>query len=357
MGRATHEERSRLGHIRLGDYHVCARRSDAGACLAIGIVRALMGTTSPALAAEFLRCLDAAGVELAVLHGEREMSAGGIDSDVDVVTAVPLPELLRGAVGAELRERGIYPILVWPYDVGGTSTVFLATADMSEAVQVDALHDPLGAGKFGVRSTVLLNESRRGVTWNRTEALYAELYLLRKRHWKRQHERLAELVNRVGQHSTDELAAALTALFEPKTRRYVAKLIEGVHPGRIPRETAAYRARNVQRVVRRLAHPIGAWVSISGRVADEAASELAGRLGAFLPLVGVGAVSVPLSRPVWWVRRVVPVRWRPGIFVSAGEVNGWPQPDIQLVADDDSFDGHIALVVQELALRAMGSQL
>ncbi len=113
-----------------------------------------MATTDPRLALASLEGMRAAGVRFALLHGADRLSGGEV-SDVDLVVAEdPVSVVQRAAVS--WQTRGLVPVVLWPYDIGGTATVFLATPDASEGVQLDLLHDPEGVGKYGVKSGALL---------------------------------------------------------------------------------------------------------------------------------------------------------------------------------------------------------
>ncbi|MGH8950712.1 MAG: hypothetical protein ACRDX9_04745, partial [Acidimicrobiia bacterium] len=120
-----------------------------------------MATTSSDAAFEAVAALEEAEVRFAVLHGEGELARREVDSDIDIVSDRPVHELVR-ASARHWAAAGLYPMIVWPYDVGGTGSVFLATQDAQQGVQLDLLHDPSGRGRYGARSDRLLSVSRPG---------------------------------------------------------------------------------------------------------------------------------------------------------------------------------------------------
>src|SRR5690606_34870843 len=119
-------------------------------------------------------------VTFAVIHGEDRLVRHKVASDVDLVVDRPVHDLV-GAVGEEWRGVGLYPVVVWPYDVGGTGSVFLFTPDAADGVQLDVLFDPGGAGQYGIRSGALLDRREPGQVFPRVSSEAAAVYLLSKR--------------------------------------------------------------------------------------------------------------------------------------------------------------------------------
>jgi len=304
------------------------------------------------LVARTLSGLMASGIGLAILHGEEKIAAGDVASDIDLVTERPLGSFLRGPVRSSLEKQGIFPVIVWPYDVSGTVTVFFSDVDGSEGVQIDALHDPDGLGKYGIRSGVLLENSATGKMWPAVQPPFSSLYLVRKRHWKRQYERVMTEMKALSELSRDEIVKAVSQMFEPTTRRLVLDLLAGANPRRIPRETTRYQARNLERRVRRLNNAVGAWVEFSGPGAAEAAATASQRFSRFLPVCR-GENRPSTFSSAWWMRRVVPVRLRPGLFVGVGDGRGWPRPDISIPVVDDAVSDAIRRLVVSMGDRAL----
>lgn len=317
-----------------------------------GLACATVSTTSPDLAARTLSGLRAAGVGLAVLHGEEKIAAGEVGSDIDLVTERPLRSLLRGPVRSSLENLGVFPVMVWPYDVSGTVTVFFSDVDASEAVQIDALHDPDGLGKFGIRSGVLLENSAMGRLWPAVQPPFSQLYLVRKRHWKRQYGRITPELEALGGLGRQEIDKAVSQMFEPGMQRLMSDLLAGANPRKLRRETTPYRVRNLQRLMRRLSDSVGAWVEFSGPGAPEATETASQRFSRFLPLCRVGNRPTTF-RSAWWVRRVAPVRLRPGLFLGVGDGRGRLRPDISIPVVDDSVSEAIRRLVGALGDRAL----
>lgn len=309
-----------------------------------------MATTSSRLADAVLGALTEAGTGWAVLHGEEEVARGEVGSDVDLVTRMPMAVVLRGPFTDILRQGGIFPVIYWPYDVAGTATVYFTNDDASEGVQIDTLHDPDAQGKFGVRTDALLDHAGPGESWPRVEPLFSLLYQMRKRHWKGQHDRIAGLREQLANHPPEEIEDAAAEVFDSDTRDLVVQLVDGVDPARFPRETPAYRARNLARKVRRLAAPVGAWVEFAGPEAEVAAEQAARRFGSLLNVVRRADRPSGAGVALWWMRNVAPVRWRPGLVVGVGE-GGRPMPD--LVIRSDHADTAVHTLVQELADRVV----
>jgi hypothetical protein len=311
-----------------------------------------VATTSSRLANDVLTALSEAGVELAVLHGEDGLAAGDVGSDVDLVVAVPMRERLDASLLADLRRRGMFPVISWPYDVAGATTVFFTDDDASEGVQIDTLCDPAGSGKFGIRTGVLLAHAEPGRAWPRVDPLYSLLYQLRKRHWKRQYERIPPLVDQIGTYPSGRVRAAAAELFEDATT--VLALAAGADPARLSRESPVYRVRNLVRRVGRVAAPIGAWVEFTGPGADQAADLTVERFTRFLPVTARADRPPSVEAPLWWLREVAPVRWRPGLVAGISREAHGPA-DICIQVPEGGVDAAMRELVRALSRRAFSA--
>jgi hypothetical protein len=310
---------------------------------------ATVATTSSRLANDVLTALTEAGVRLSVLHGEEDLVAGDVGSDVDLVVEAPLADALDATLLEGLRERGMFPVIHWPYDVAGAATVFFTNDDASEGVQIDTLCDPEGRGKFGVRTDVLLARTEPGKAWPRVDPLYSLLYQLRKRHWKRQQERIPPLVARLGTHSLEAVSAAAAEMFvDPDT---VLALAAGSDPTRLPRESTTYPARNLVRRLSRLVSPIGAWVEFSGPGSTKAADLAVERFARFLPIAARANRPAKLAAPAWWLRQVAPVRWRPGLVAGVAHQPGG-LADIEIAVQEGGVEVAMRDLVRALSRRA-----
>jgi hypothetical protein len=291
-----------------------------------------MATTDGKLAAEAVRVLARSGVLMAVLHREDELAAGSVTSDVDLVVDRPLAVVVEKA-GPGWRHLGLRPLIVWPYDVGGTGTIFLSTSDASDGIQIDVLHDPAGRGQYGARSGVLLDRTEDGDAFSRVADTYADAYLLAKRLRKGELGAAADIVARSG--------LALRSVAAEVLRKDVANLVlsfvDGSDPGRFPR-----RAADPVRLARRILSPIGGWIDVG----DEAlAHELSARFGRFLSLSTVAVGSSPS-----WMISVASIRWRAGIAFTVGRQRmlGLAQPDARV---SGTVDAASAKVVESLSAR------
>ncbi|CAN5845124.1 hypothetical protein BH23ACT4_BH23ACT4_09790 [soil metagenome] len=265
-----------------------------------------MATTDPLLAHRAVTALFRSGAPLAVLHGEDRLARFEPVTDVDLVSGLLPIELVR-STESEWSRMGLHPIIFWPYDVGGTATVFLTTPRANEGVQLDILHDPAGQGQYGLYSGRLLDHLIQGEQFPRLDHWATLAYTARKRLVKGEIQ-------------------AFRAAWHPDSRqgeraaRHV--LAEGAVQEMI---SGRFRARpwistaRVARAIRRLARPIGAWAHIfDDRASSEVmALELERRFSRILPHVHSSQLPQPGPRlPGWWASHVAPVRWRPGVYFS-----------------------------------------
>lgn len=282
-----------------------------------------MATTSPQLAFSALDAMREAGVRFALLHGRDRLLDGEV-SDVDLAVSVPVASVIsrtRPIWGA----GGLLPVVVWPYDVGGTATVFLTTEDAGEGVQLDLLHDTDGRGRYGVRSEFLVDSADASTLPSVSKA--SELvYLWRKRTIKGQQGELASLSEQARRlHYPDlaETSAAITG--SVSTAEHLVEGVPSVRPIQPPLISRAIR------IGHRVAAPVGFWAhTLDERVAED----LVARFSRFLVRVGIEPVPQVGGRMVWWVSHVQPVRVRPGLFASFGPAPRWPNPDVVVASDD-----------------------
>src|SRR5690606_22284848 len=154
-----------------------------------------------------------------------------------------------------------------------------------------------------------------------------------KRHWKGQFDRARSVIERLRALPEDQIAGAIDELFEPITAEKVRRMIDGVDPARLRRESVPYQLRNLLRRLRRISQPVGWWVEVTGDGADEAAALIFARFDDFLP--HCRREDRPTHRSAWWwLRRVAPIRLRPGVVIGVGTGAGRPA-DIRLVAGHD----------------------
>jgi len=302
-----------------------------------------MATTDARLAWEALRILDAEGVRFVLLHGLDRLGAGRV-SDVDVAVDEP-PIRILARTRRSFADAGLFPVVVWPYDIGGTSTVFYVSADASNGVQLDLLFDECGSGHYGIRSSGLLRWARtcRGLPVLAPEA--EVIYLWQKRQRKRQAEALPTLVARAATLDPDTLMAASREITGGE--RAARSLLEG--DVRLSRPSRVRPLRQVRRLGSRVRDPVGWWV----HVRDRSTARLIGeRFGRILPRVRV--TEVPGSGPArlrWFFSTVQPVRLRPGVVVSVGPVtSGVVTPD--LVLGDVTGETAVVSLVAAMASRS-----
>lgn len=310
-----------------------------------------MATTNASLAADVLDGLIDAGVEFAFLHGEQEAAAGVVKSDIDLVVANKPTSVL--AVARPCLERiGVRPFVLWDYDLGHTSTVFLATADASEGVQLDLMCDPKGHGKYGARTGAMLESRVAGVRWPAVGHLHRLAYLVRKRQVKQDHERLQALLVEIRSFPAQEVGAVLRESFAPQIAGNLAEIISGRATGGSAPYSSSYRVRDMVRKAGRLRRPAGFWVEMAGDPHSDLLDTVAGRFGRILPMVATGFRPPGFLSQVEWLRtEVAPVRWRAGLFVSGGA--GWPSGDLRVEKSED-LDGICSRVVRAMSQRISG---
>lgn len=275
-----------------------------------------MGTTAPELAAPILEALATLGVPHAVLHGEDQVAAGSIMSDLDLVAADP-PKELAARLRGVFDELGVGVIARFPYDVGA-ETFFLADAHGERSLQLDVMCDPRGLGRLGIRTEVALENVRAGCRWPVLSEIDSIVYLLRKRHMKRDRPRLIEQIacaRSIGARVVTSRAREVCS--QPASGDIEALLIGGTatpafhyHRASLPRAS---------RLASRLLHPVGHWVHIQGQEADAAASAVAARLGCVLPSVRLLPQPPRATRlPGLLATAIHRDRWRPHLLVSFG---------------------------------------
>lgn len=296
-----------------------------------------MATTNGELAREAVDAVVNSEVHAVVLHGEESLAAARVTSDVDLVVDRTVTEVVA-AVSAGWERHSLVPLIVWPYDVGGTGTVFLSTPDATDGVQLDLLHDPGGEGQYGARSDALLNSAEAGDRFERVSPTAAAVYLLSKRLRKGQ---MAQAKDVVAEHESAELQEQVTAILRADIGRVVSAFIASGEVGERKKSVG------VGRLIRRVLRPVGAWVAVQDDTDGTISEALAARFGRFLPKSEV----VTTSGPIAWIRRIAPLRWRAAIvFEPNGRRRIGIKPDVTVRAIDGT-DGCAVVIVETLAQR------
>jgi hypothetical protein len=277
-----------------------------------------MPTTNALMAQALLDALEDTGVPYAVLHRESDAAAGLIESDIDVALGSPPLEVLP-ALMAALSPMGAGLALIWPYDVNSLTT-FWFSRDCRSGVQLDLMCDPLGRGKYGLKTDAALRHIGRGERWMRLKPEVEQAYLVSKRWAKADSVRLDEMINRangrLSVHQTEEVLAARAV-----------RVVSGAYAGRRP-SRGGHFWRNLRgllslRTVSRLAHPVGVLVRLRGEAKLEVARELSAMLGRVVVASDVSTGRSHLAR----VRRSIRL-WRPHILVCIDDVGTLPDIDI-----------------------------
>lgn len=303
-----------------------------------------MPTNDVRLAVQALESLRESGTNLALLRAPIDVGTERHASDVDVVVDTQPDDALARAL-LNLQAKGIHVVAVWPYDIGGTATVFVFDENALRGAQLDLLYDPAGIGHYSVRSSALL----AGVSTDRpiptVDPDRLLVYEVSKRHRKRQTRRLQAALQALG-----ELPAHTRRLLveEIVTSRSLARLILGSDgdietPDRLRRLVS-----RSERLAKRLAKPVGFWVHATGK---EIAAGVNDRFGSVLIRAAASPVpSSPARFPFWYAKIVAPIRWRPGLVVSWGPLPPI-HPDLILSPElsvDDAAREIVAAMEQRL---------
>lgn len=247
----------------------------------------------------------------------------------------------------------LHPVVAWRYDVGGTLTAFFSTAAASDGVQLDMLHDPEGAGRYGVRSGTLLAGVRRDGRWPRLNDLEELVYLLRKRQLKGQRASMEDLLNRARLLDGRELDTVVDRLLVPAAGSDVRRAVAG---GAVTgASVSAPVALEVARRSRRLVQPVGWWLHVGG--GEDVASAVARRFGRFLPHVTSARVPAWPLLPGWWVRRVAPYRWRPGMCVTWGRAVPFGPDRTDAGHDVESVSAGTVAAMERRLIARLGGRL
>lgn len=199
-----------------------------------------------------------------LLHGEEDLLAGRLTSDIDCAVASHSVTTVVAAAIEAGRTHDLRLVSVWPYDCRGLA-LFLSTPDLAEIVQVDVLADARGIGKYGLRTDPLVRRARETPHgWLRPEPLDEVLYLLSKRTLKGQSDRVAQLRTKAVHHPAQAIEEAATTLLAPHARGRVLRALQLAAPSLPVRagDRLARAVAEVRRLVQRLRHPVGAWIHV-----------------------------------------------------------------------------------------------
>ena len=272
--------------------------------------------------------------------------SGNVQSDVDIVVG-SFPPLIVGQALSEFRTNRLHPIVINPYDAGGSASVYMATDNAEGGLQLDMYYDPRGVGRFGLRTGPLLSNSVQGVQWPVVSPEYRAVYLLRKRHWKGEKPKIDRLREEVRLLDQRKLEEAMRSLTTPTVSRSLNNLIQDNWHNF--RSSTGNVLADQQRRLKRIRQPVGFWISIQGAGSERIANDLARR---FENVIRTKVGKRPTRRwqeALWLAREVAPIRWKPGLFVSwsSGSHEHFAA-DLDLSTSDDDPAG---LVVRSMEAR------
>lgn len=258
-----------------------------------------------------------------MLHGLDQLLDGGPVSDIDVVVRIE-PDNLVAITKKTFVSRGLFPLVAWPYDLAGTTTVFYSLLDASQGVQLDFLHDVAGSGRYGLRSDNLLalSTSHRQVPTITEPARL--VYLWRKRSRKQQWSLLRDLREEAKTVKLEQLVDASLAI--TGSAEVALELVDDNRS--VSKSSLSHPWLRTRRIATRLRSPIGFWAHIAN---GAVASQVAARFGSILPHAIFGEVPTSsFNRRQWYLKSVLPIRLKPGIYVSFGRVPDNLRPDLIL---------------------------
>ena len=278
-------------------------------------------------------------MRFAILHGTDVISQGTITTDLDLAVDTSPRQLLVELLPL-LREGDLHPVICWNYDVGGATTILLATDDAADGVQLDLVCDREGIGLDGlVTPPIVAAAVRDDRQWPRAKPVHELLYLIRKRHRKRDRVGLEQLLERARALEPKEIEVEAFRIFRSPVARALCQIVHDA-PDAMPnvRRRLAPR-RRVARISRRLAQPVGFWVELApDSGGEDEARAIAARFGRFLPLArSERRAPGALGEASWMLTNVMPVRWRPGLFVSWSQdhrVRMPFQPDLRITSGE-----------------------
>ena len=112
---------------------------------------------------------------------------------------------------------------------------------------IDLVHDNRGVGRYGVRTDQLLARSTPGIRWQRLDALDEALYNLRKRHVKRDSERVVLARHEVVAFGSDRAARRATEIFGRRAAVTVNAVLR--HNSEAPQSDGLWASRRCVRLV------------------------------------------------------------------------------------------------------------
>lgn len=302
-----------------------------------------MPTTKPEIAVRAIEAIQQSGVPFAILHSADMLWSEAV-SDVDLVADIS-PTSLIHRCAEKWRDHRLFPVVVWPYDIGGTATVFLATTDAKDGVQLDIMFDPGGVGKHGLRTEPLMAsavESGGLPVIGEAERL---IYLWKKRSLKKQANRLAQL-----QDIAAELPFADVALASISLTGSDATARELAGEPVVTRHTRRHGFRRARRLAGRLRNPIGFWAHSTS---ETLAASLRDRFSGFLIVSREGPRPISTARRMtWYYSDVLPTVVRPGVYLSHGASRG-RHPSPWLTLSGQSVDDAAEELTTHMASRIL----
>lgn len=263
-----------------------------------------MATNDATTAQAAVDVLDLSGIPYALLHGESDLAAGLVSSDIDIVVGTATRRAAR-ILASGLHDLGLMLCLVWWYDIGCLTQIYVNSCGTA-SVQLDFSYSPRGRNRLGLRTDRALMTRVRGERWWRIDERSTVEYLISKRAAKGDVAAVERLLRDAG---SGDPSAEPDSVIAP-WRRVVL--------GRAMAQPGAHRMGYSRRVYDLLRYGVrccvgsGVWVDFAGPRAEETADLCVRRMGSLIPNV----VRAPAGNPrVEFVDGLLR-RTRPGLVVG-----------------------------------------
>ena len=289
------------------------------------------------------------GLRFAVMHDEERIATSGTRSDVDIV-ADSQPLEMISAIRDPLSTHDIHPILVWNYDADSAS-LFFSDSAADRGLQLDVVYGRTGLGNYGLLPEGLLGGAVTGTRWPRSDPAHEYLYLLQKRHVKRQYDRVDDLLAMADEFNMEALAKSSRAIFHPEV---ATSVISSITNERQPIDMTTRTRKtlvNIRRLSRRIVHPVGFWAEMQGGDADSVAVRIAERLAGVLPMTNSGRFDGSAMQRFNSVVQLARTIWRAGLYVSCGGRPVGVSPQLTVGVDGRQLDDVAQDVVAAMAAR------
>jgi hypothetical protein len=288
-----------------------------------------LATTDPELAIQLLDLIAARCDTMAILHGEDQLLAHRLATDVDMAVSTHPLSIVRGILRQARPNLGARLISVAHSD-HGEWCFFFAGSCLGRYAQIDMSYGRLGMNRLGVRNSLVADRGGTGVRYRVAHEKDQFSYLIAKSSHKRDADRLTATIRDYSRSPNEESFSSLAPWAQVAAGRAV--LTGGaVWPNPLRR-----RVFDSFRSVDRLFRPAGVWVHVptDGKCAPTA-------LEAVVRDLTLGVISTHVhyfsqrrsgSRPL---RQLVRQRFKPGVLLTYGPARYGYLADQRVTASKD----------------------